>query len=83
MVAVEIALVIIIVATITAGASVWGANRAKKIQALNDPGRKLAQAVRLLDQVRQADDILTALPSALSDDVRTFLKAYYKGELSP
>ena len=80
MVAVDIALVIIIVAAITAGASIYGANRVKKSEYRNDPARKLAQAVRLLDQVRQADDILTALPTALAEDVRTFLNSYYRGD---
>lgn len=80
MIALDIATVIIIVGAITAVVTAVSANKAKTqaTKVLARPAQNTAHAVRLLDKVVSADEVLPSLPSTLINEIKQFLSQYYK-----
>lgn len=79
MVAVDIALVVIVVAGIVAGVSAVSSNRVQKRALKAAPDHRLSTAMRLIDRIIQSDDAGFAnLPEPLRKEAERLVTEYYE-----
>jgi hypothetical protein len=76
-IAVDIALVLIAIAAITAGVTALSAKKAQVRAIQTAPHHRLGQAVRLLDRIVAADSILPSLPSELVAEAKQIIVSHY------
>ncbi len=76
MIAVDIFLVVVVFGII--GLIVYSVNNRATVTAKTRPNVELAHAVRIMDRILAADQVLPTLPHDLLEEAAGFVRTYYK-----